>query len=154
MSSTKIIQPIAWLVGGSLGTLGLITIKDRVGHSKGQTDQLPPSPSLPNVKESVKSSPSLSKDNKGIDLDESTLKVCIANAKRKLNEWKTVNEVAGFVVGVSVRGHNVWLYGDGYADVENNVTCGVDTKMSIASISKSMTAARLAKLMQDGQVGA
>lgn len=58
----------------------------------------------------------------------------------------------GLVIGVSIDGKTVWLEGLGLADVENRVPCHPDTVMRIASISKSMTMAVVAKLWQQGKL--
>ncbi|XP_015928621.1 serine beta-lactamase-like protein LACTB, mitochondrial [Parasteatoda tepidariorum] len=58
----------------------------------------------------------------------------------------------GIVVGVSVDGKTVWTEGFGYADVENRVLCTADTVMRIASISKSITMAAVAKLIEQGKL--
>lgn len=71
---------------------------------------------------------------------------------KRLNLWKTTNCTPGYVLGVSVRGKNVWLYSDGFADIENGVPCKPDTVMRIASISKSITAALLMKMVQENKV--
>jgi serine beta-lactamase-like protein LACTB len=48
--------------------------------------------------------------------------------------------------------HCVLFSGLGMADVENRVPCHPGTVMRIASISKSMTMAVVAKLWQDGKL--
>ncbi|KAL1247708.1 hypothetical protein QQF64_023084 [Cirrhinus molitorella] len=58
----------------------------------------------------------------------------------------------GMVIGVSVDGSHVWREGVGYADLENRVPCGPDTVMRIASISKPLTAAAVARLWEDGKI--
>ncbi|KTF92952.1 hypothetical protein cypCar_00026008 [Cyprinus carpio] len=58
----------------------------------------------------------------------------------------------GMVIGVSVDGSHVWCEGVGYADLENRVPCGPDTVMRIASISKPLTAAAVARLWEDGKI--
>ncbi|XP_060770827.1 serine beta-lactamase-like protein LACTB, mitochondrial isoform X2 [Neoarius graeffei] len=58
----------------------------------------------------------------------------------------------GVVIGVSVDGTQVWGEGIGYADLENRVPCGVGTVMRIASISKSLTAAAVARVWEDGKL--
>ncbi|XP_019333051.2 serine beta-lactamase-like protein LACTB, mitochondrial [Alligator mississippiensis] len=58
----------------------------------------------------------------------------------------------GIVVGVSVDGREVWCEGLGYADVENRVTCKPETVMRIASISKCLTMAAVAKLWEEGKL--
>lgn len=58
----------------------------------------------------------------------------------------------GMVIGVSVDGSHVWCEGVGYADLENRVPCGPDTVMRIASISKPLTAAAVARLWEEGKI--
>ncbi|XP_016406549.1 serine beta-lactamase-like protein LACTB, mitochondrial [Sinocyclocheilus rhinocerous] len=58
----------------------------------------------------------------------------------------------GMVIGVSVDGSHVWCEGVGYSDLENRVPCGPDTVMRIASISKPLTAAAVARLWEDGKI--
>ncbi|XP_043084662.1 serine beta-lactamase-like protein LACTB, mitochondrial isoform X2 [Puntigrus tetrazona] len=58
----------------------------------------------------------------------------------------------GMVIGVSVDGRHVWCEGVGYSDLENRVPCGPDTVMRIASISKPLTAAAVARLWEDGKI--
>ncbi|GBO02176.1 Serine beta-lactamase-like protein LACTB, mitochondrial, partial [Araneus ventricosus] len=60
--------------------------------------------------------------------------------------------IPGLVVGVSIDGRTVWKEGFGYADVENRVMCSSDTVMRIASISKSITMAAVAKLWEQGKL--
>lgn len=62
------------------------------------------------------------------------------------------NGVPGLSVGVSHNGRCVWEQGFGYADVEQLVPCKSDTVMRIASISKSVTAALAARLVQSGKL--
>ncbi|XP_036391281.1 serine beta-lactamase-like protein LACTB, mitochondrial isoform X2 [Megalops cyprinoides] len=58
----------------------------------------------------------------------------------------------GMVVGVSVDGTMVWCEGLGYADLENRVPCRPETVMRIASISKPLTAAAVARLWEEGRL--
>ncbi|CAB3373142.1 Hypothetical predicted protein [Cloeon dipterum] len=58
----------------------------------------------------------------------------------------------GVVIGVSVDGKVVWKEGIGLANVETQTLCHEETVMRIASISKSMTMAMVAKLWQDGKL--
>ncbi|XP_074533137.1 serine beta-lactamase-like protein LACTB, mitochondrial isoform X2 [Halichoeres trimaculatus] len=58
----------------------------------------------------------------------------------------------GLVVGVSVNGTHVWCEGIGYADLENRVPCSPDTVMRIASISKPLTSAAAARLLEEGKL--
>lgn len=63
---------------------------------------------------------------------------------------KNESGTPGLVVSVSVDGLPVYQKGLGYADVENHIPCQSNTVMRIASISKSMTMAVVAKLWQEG----
>ncbi|XP_054161613.1 serine beta-lactamase-like protein LACTB, mitochondrial isoform X2 [Oppia nitens] len=76
----------------------------------------------------------------------------INSCVNRLSQWRQINGIPGIVVGVSLRGQNVWVYSEGFADIENGVKCNDRTVMRIASISKSMTSALLAKLLQEGKL--
>ncbi|KAG9280987.1 serine beta-lactamase-like protein LACTB, mitochondrial isoform X1 [Astyanax mexicanus] len=71
-----------------------------------------------------------------------------------LQRVKVQDEVGapGMVIGVSVDGTPVWCEGLGYADLENRVACGPDTVMRIASISKPLTAAAVARVWEEGKL--
>ena len=58
----------------------------------------------------------------------------------------------GMVVCVSVNGKTVWQHGFGYSDLENHLLTGTGCVMRIASISKSITMAVLAKLWEEGKI--
>ena len=66
--------------------------------------------------------------------------------------WAKLYEdgIPGLVIAVSVDGKITWKHGFGYADVENRVLANSNTVMRIASISKSITAAAVGKLVEDG----
>ncbi|XP_062586087.1 serine beta-lactamase-like protein LACTB, mitochondrial [Saccostrea cucullata] len=58
----------------------------------------------------------------------------------------------GLVVGVSVDGQTVWTEGLGYADVENRIKMKPETVLRIASISKPITMAAVAKQWEIGKL--
>ncbi|XP_061184109.1 serine beta-lactamase-like protein LACTB, mitochondrial isoform X1 [Saccostrea echinata] len=58
----------------------------------------------------------------------------------------------GLVVGVSVDGQTVWTEGLGYADVENRTRMRPETVLRIASISKPITMAAVAKQWEIGKL--
>ncbi|KAK2842274.1 hypothetical protein Q5P01_012474 [Channa striata] len=58
----------------------------------------------------------------------------------------------GLLVAVSVDGVQVWCEGIGYADLENRVPCSPESMMRIASISKSLTSAAVARLCEEGKL--
>lgn len=59
---------------------------------------------------------------------------------------------SGFSVAVAVNGRVVWAQGYGYADLEQKVAVTPATKFRIGSVSKSLTAAAVARLVQQGKL--
>jgi serine beta-lactamase-like protein LACTB len=60
--------------------------------------------------------------------------------------------VPGLSVAVGVDGEIVWAEGFGWADLENRVPVWPSTKFRIASISKSLTAGAVGKLVEEGRL--
>ena len=58
----------------------------------------------------------------------------------------------GMTVAISVNGKQVWQHGFGYSDLENRLLAGTGCIMRVASISKPLTMAVLAKLWEEGKV--
>ncbi|XP_060569279.1 serine beta-lactamase-like protein LACTB, mitochondrial [Ruditapes philippinarum] len=58
----------------------------------------------------------------------------------------------GMTVAVSVDGKIVWTEGFGYSDLENRVKCTPESVFRIASISKAITMATVAKLIERGDL--
>ena len=58
----------------------------------------------------------------------------------------------GIALAVSVDGETVWSEGFGYADLEHRVPMLPSVKFRVGSISKSMTAAAVAKLVEAGRL--
>ena len=58
----------------------------------------------------------------------------------------------GFSVAVAINGRLVWAQGYGYADLEQKVPVTSETKFRIGSVSKSLTAAAVARLVQEGKL--
>ncbi len=58
----------------------------------------------------------------------------------------------GIAIAVSVDGETVWSEGFGYADLEHRVPMSRSVKFRVGSISKSMTAAAVASLVEDGRL--
>ncbi|VDP57508.1 unnamed protein product [Heligmosomoides polygyrus] len=65
---------------------------------------------------------------------------------------KVTAGIPGLSVGVSVNGGIEWREGFGFANLESGSRCTEDTVMRIASISKPITAAITARLVQDGRL--
>ena len=78
------------------------------------------------------------------------LKAAVEKSKHLV--WAKLYEagIPGLAIAVSVDGKMSWKHGFGYADVENRVLANSATVMRIASISKSITAAAVAKLHEEG----
>lgn len=60
--------------------------------------------------------------------------------------------IPGITIAVGRDGKLIWSEGFGYADVENRVPVWPHTKMRVGSISKSLTAAAMGILMEEGQL--
>ena len=58
----------------------------------------------------------------------------------------------GIAIAVAVGGETVWSEGFGYADLEHRVPMSPAVKFRVGSISKSMTAAAVATLVDDGRL--
>ncbi len=58
----------------------------------------------------------------------------------------------GFSVAVAVNGRIVWAQSYGYADLEQKVPVTAETKFRVGSVSKSLTAAAVARLVQEGKL--
>ena len=58
----------------------------------------------------------------------------------------------GIAIAVSVDGETVWSEGFGHADLEHRVPMSPSVKFRVGSISKSMTAASVAALVEDGRL--
>jgi len=60
--------------------------------------------------------------------------------------------IPGMAVAVGVDGEIVWSEGFGYADLENRVPVWPTTRFRIGSVSKPLTAAALAQLVEQGKL--
>ena len=58
----------------------------------------------------------------------------------------------GIAIAVSVAGETVWSEGFGYADLEHRVPMWPSVKFRVGSISKSLTAAAVATLVEEGRL--
>lgn len=98
------------------------------------------------------STDSSSEDDKHLSTDSVTLTEAIKQSRDLLQRKKDESGSPGLVVAVSVNGRLVWKEGMGYAEVENRLPCTPDTIFRIASISKSITMAAVAKLWENGDL--
>ena len=60
----------------------------------------------------------------------------------------TKNSIPGVVVGISIKGKNIWVEGLGQTDVENEVKTDKQSVWRLASISKPLTTALVAQLIE------
>ncbi|KAE9553898.1 hypothetical protein FO519_002887 [Halicephalobus sp. NKZ332] len=75
----------------------------------------------------------------------------VIKAKKAIHRYMLINGVPGVSVGVTVNGKAVWKSGVGFSDVEQAVPCTGNSVMRIASISKSVTAVLVARLVEEGK---
>lgn len=76
----------------------------------------------------------------------------IGQAQEALRGFVESSTIPGLSVAVAVDGRIVWAEGFGFADLEQRVSARADTVYRIASISKSMTGAVLARLALSGRL--
>lgn len=76
----------------------------------------------------------------------------IPEARQIVAEHVGSGQIPGLSVAVAIDGQIVWSEGFGLADVENRVPVWPETKFRIASISKSLTAAAMARLYEEGRL--
>nr|XP_053629585.1 serine beta-lactamase-like protein LACTB, mitochondrial isoform X2 [Cherax quadricarinatus] len=76
----------------------------------------------------------------------------VKKSRKLLKHCMEEGGAPGLTIAVSVDGKTAWEDGFGFADLENNVRCSPNTVMRIASISKSLTMAVVAKLWEDGKL--
>lgn len=74
-----------------------------------------------------------------------------AHARKIGNELLT-RGIPGLAMAVAIDGHIVYAEGFGYADLEERVPAWPTTKFRIGSISKTLTAAALMQLVEEGKV--
>ena len=74
------------------------------------------------------------------------------SARSLVQAFMREGKPAGLSVAVGVDGQVVWSEGFGYADLEQAVPVSPETRFRIGSISKSLTAAALGLLFQEGRL--
>ena len=88
---------------------------------------------------------------------ESTTKSSPSQAENSAEEWvkKLMEEqhIPGMAVSVSKENKLIWSQGYGFADLEQQIPVDASkTKFRIGSVSKSLTAAAMMRLFQDGKL--
>lgn len=82
-----------------------------------------------------------------------SIKETIKAAHNIATNFAKKEKVPGMAISVSKNGNLLWSEGFGYSNIEEKIEVNPSvTQFRIASISKSLTAAALAKLMDDGQL--
>lgn len=76
----------------------------------------------------------------------------IHGARAFLRDSIAAKGIPGLSVAVAVDGEVVWSEGFGYADVENRVPVTPLTRFRVASVSKPITAAAMARLVEEGRL--
>lgn len=76
----------------------------------------------------------------------------VALARALAQQWLAERGWPGVSVAVGVNGEIVWSEGFGYADIENRVAVWPETKFRVGSVSKPLTAAALALLIEQGKL--
>ncbi|MGH9793149.1 MAG: serine hydrolase domain-containing protein [Candidatus Acidiferrales bacterium] len=76
----------------------------------------------------------------------------VAQARALAQHWLTERGWPGVSMAVGVNGEIVWSEGFGYADIENRVAVWPETKFRVGSVSKPLTAAALALLVEQGKL--
>lgn len=74
------------------------------------------------------------------------------SARAMLRDSVARRGLPGLSVAVAVDGEMVWSEGFGYADVENRVPVTALTRFRVGSVSKPMTAAAIARLVEEGRL--
>jgi CubicO group peptidase (beta-lactamase class C family) len=76
----------------------------------------------------------------------------IEDARRLVRMDQRERGYPGIAIAVSVDGETVWSEGFGYADLEHRVPMWPSVKFRVGSVSKSMTAAAVATLVEAGRL--
>lgn len=152
MSTSGLLRSIGLVAAGGLATYGLTnSLKGADGSEGGARAWLLKSDKV-NDKDKTTVLVTAVKSNSIDNICTEEFSDAIAKSKSKLALWRSSTSIPGYTIGVSVRGQQVWLDGDGFADLENAVPCTGSTVMRIASISKSITASLLGKMLQEKKV--
>ena len=76
----------------------------------------------------------------------------IAKARASVTELARAQQIPGLSVAVARNGVVVWSEGIGVADVEQRVPVTTATRFRLGSVSKVLTAAGVARLVEDGKL--
>jgi CubicO group peptidase (beta-lactamase class C family) len=76
----------------------------------------------------------------------------IQKARLLVEAHKSQTQIPGCQIAVMVKGKLVWSESFGYSDIENKIEVSSNTKFRIASVSKTVTAMALGKLINDEKI--
>lgn len=86
------------------------------------------------------------------EINKQKVKKAIRESRSLVERFLSEKSIPGLVIGVSIRGRNVWVKGFGFSNVELGTKCKPETVMRIASISKPITMMLVAKLVEGGKL--
>lgn len=76
----------------------------------------------------------------------------IAQSRQIITDTMAKQQIPGLSIAVAVNGKIIWSEGFGFADLENQLRVMPKTRFRIASISKPITAAAMARLYERGKL--
>ncbi|MGH8246752.1 MAG: serine hydrolase domain-containing protein, partial [Gammaproteobacteria bacterium] len=76
----------------------------------------------------------------------------VEQARNQIQAMMVERRIPGLSVAVSVAGRLIWSEGFGYADQERQIPACPHTQFRIASVSKTLTAAAMARLYEQGRL--
>ena len=83
-------------------------------------------------------------------LELGTTEAIIDANKVLINKWMAQQNVPALVVGLSIKGKTLWTDSFGLMDIENNIGTNTNAIWRLASISKPLTSALIAQLIDRG----
>ena len=144
----KIVATIGLVITTSVATFVTINAKTKTHNDLNQNNENELKKDKKTKDKKKNKLKDLNSGENNLERSKSIIDSCIS----RVSQWKQINGIPGLVIGVSLRGHNVLIYSEGFSNIENKVKCNDQTVMRIASISKSITALLLAKLMQENKI--
>ncbi|MGD9562433.1 MAG: serine hydrolase domain-containing protein [Pyrinomonadaceae bacterium] len=79
-------------------------------------------------------------------------RLAVESSTQLIIRTMAAQKIPGLSIAVAVDGKTVWSKGFGYADLENNLKATPATRFRIASVSKPITAAAMARLYEQGKL--
>src|SRR5258708_2083630 len=80
------------------------------------------------------------------------INIAINNSRFLAELYQKQVNAPGIVVGISIKGKQLWTEGFGFTDIENNVKTHKESVWRLASISKPLTSALVANLIDSGKL--